>query len=148
VSLETALNALWLCVGLSAFGVLGWSELHNPSGAANGSRVRRILCVVFAVVFLFPCVSESDDLLSLQGLQFTLETRGEVGNSSSEKPGDNAPGLYLAQFFEGLEAFHVVGLFALLITLVFVALVALPRASGLERCVSVLGGRAPPPFSL
>ena len=61
---ETTLNLLWVGLGLAALGTaLCWEFRRRTSSAPL--RLRRLLCVLVGVIFLFPCISFSDDLLSL-----------------------------------------------------------------------------------
>jgi hypothetical protein len=148
VSFEAVLNILWVCLGLGAFSVLGWSEVCTQEQTAFRSRSRRFLCVVFATLFLFPCVSESDDLWTLANLQFPVGTRGEVGNPDPQKSPETRSELYLARFFEGLANFDVASPCALIVALLFIALVIAACAAALGGRLAAVSGRAPPALAL
>jgi hypothetical protein len=144
VPFEILLNALWVCLGVSALGLLACRELQRPSPGQADARSRRILAVVFAILFLFPCVSESDDLLTLQNLQFTLETRGEVGTPLPQNSSDERPGLHLERFFATLQTFQPAALYTVLVTLLCIALIRAASVTAFGRCPVAARGRAPP----
>lgn len=140
---EGALNLLWACLALAAFCLLGRSELSASSLTARRMRSRRLLAVVFAALFLFPCISESDDLLSFRNFQFTPETRGEVGAPSTQNSDDEQPD-HLVRFFSSLQTFRIAALSAVLSILTCVAMVVSARTASFERCLSAACGRGPP----
>jgi hypothetical protein len=144
VSFEAILNALWLATGLCALGALAWGE---PRRAHSGpkARARRLLAVLFAIVFLFPCVSESDDLMTLAALPSPPGTRGEMGNPLPPDPGGDKSAVHLERFFESLQTLRIPAQCGLLLTLLLMALIACPGARASERWLTVASGRAPPP---
>jgi hypothetical protein len=144
VSFETVLNAVWLSMGLCALGALAWSETRRPAVEWQACA-GRLLVVLLAVIFLFPCVSASDDLMTLAGLQFIPETRGEVGNRLPRDPGGDKPIANLERLFESLQTFRIPALYGLLMALLCVAFIACPGARASERWLAVACGRAPPP---
>jgi len=144
VSFETILNVLWLSVGLCALGALAWAETRRSQSGWK-ARAGRLLAVLFAIVFLFPCVSESDDLMTLAAFPFTLETRGEMGNPLPQDPGGDKPAAHLERFFEGLQTFRIPALCGLQAVMLLMAFIAFPGARTSERWLVVASGRAPPP---
>jgi len=143
VSFESLLNLLWACMGLGALVGLAWSETRRV-GCDWRARAGRLLAVVFAIIFLFPCVSESDDLMTMQALQFTFETRGELGSTSPSDPYEK-PAARLERFFESLQTFQIAALCSLLLVLQCIAFLRSPSARPSERRLLVASGRAPPP---
>jgi ABC-type phosphate/phosphonate transport system permease subunit len=143
VPFEAALNLLWVSLALGAFALLGWAEVCSSPLTARRTRSKRLLAVVFAILFLFPCISESDDLLSLQNFQFTPETRGQVGAPSPQNPSDEQPD-HLVRFFTSLQTFQIAALYAVLSVLLYVALVFATRANVFERYLAAACGRGPP----
>jgi hypothetical protein len=144
VPFETGLNLLWACVAAAALGVLVWSEFACRHESTRAARASRSLAVLFAVLFLFPCVSASDDLLTLQNLQFTLETADEIRHSLPHRSPESRSGVRLAQFFEALQTFPLAALYALLLTLLLLAFLAPAAASACNLRVPAVCGRAPP----
>jgi hypothetical protein len=144
VSFETILNVLWLSMGLCAFGALAWAETGRAQSGWK-ARTGRLLAVLFAIIFLFPCVSASDDLMTLAGLPSAPETRGTMGNPLPRDPGGDKPLARLERFFESLQTFRIPAPRGLQVTMLLVALVAGPGARASERWLTVACGRAPPP---
>ncbi len=132
---ETGLNLVWACVAVCAFGVFVRRELRSRRGARRG-RAGRLLVLVFAILFLFPCVSESDDLLSLQHLRLMQQTQAEWSERSN--------GSHLARFFETLQQFPLAARYALLLALLFVAWMTPAVVRVRDRRLPVECGRAPP----
>jgi ABC-type phosphate/phosphonate transport system permease subunit len=145
VPFEAALNLLWVSLALGALCLLGWTEISRSPLTARRTRSKRLLAVVFAILFLFPCISESDDLLSFQNFQFTPETRGELGAPSPQNPGDEQPD-HLVRFFTSLQTFQIAALYTVLAILLYVALVFATRANPCERHLAAACGRGPPSF--
>ena len=143
MSLETGLNILWVSLALAALGVLVLSEFGGRGTPVQ--RWMRALSVVLAAIFLFPCVSASDDLLSIQNLQFTLETRGEVGNPLPHPSQNNEKhNAHLVRLFETLQHVQVATHYSLPVTLGCVGEVLAPPRVVCERRLHSLSGRDPP----
>ena len=142
---EGALNLLWAGLALAAFCLLGRAELSRSPLTTRRTRSRRLLAVVFAALFLFPCISESDDLLSFRNFQFTPETRGEVGAPATQNSNDEQPD-HLVRFFTSLQTFRIAALSAILSILTCVAMVVSTRSDAFERRLAVACGRGPPAF--
>jgi hypothetical protein len=144
VNFEILLNALWVCLAAVTLGVTLGIEYCSRRNCATRIRASRIAAALFAIIFLFPCISESDDLLTLQNLQFTFETRGEMGNPLPGNPSDAKPGIYLARFFQDLQSFRVTAFCIFVPTLLFTALV-IPAAAVIPGwALPATPGRAPP----
>ncbi len=140
---ETALNVFWAGVALCALGASAWANLRRRAG--NGcTGVARLLAVLLAVLFLFPCVSESDDRMTMLSMQFALDTRGEVGQAGPRDPGGEDAGLRLGHFFESLQNFEIAAFCLFDPTLLAVALVTQPAAKDCARRLAAVPGRAPP----
>ncbi len=141
---ETGLNGLWVAVGVLALGVLAAFEIAHRGRTTAPARRRHFLSVLFAIIFLFPCVSASDDLLSFHDLQFTLETRGEVDTPLSHHSNDERPGLHLARLFESLQTFEVSGLYSVAPILCVFALTIIIGLMRPMRRLAAITGRSPP----
>lgn len=89
----------------------------------------RLLAAALALVFLFPCVSASDDLLNLE-------------KSGNPLAGD------LMRLFDSLQTFQVAAYYVLAVTLAFFVLVFSPAPSLCARAPRPSLGRAPPRYSL
>ncbi len=145
---EILLNLLWVCVGAGALSLLACSEVCKRSRNAAQPASRRFLSLVIAILFLFPYVSESDDLVTLSNLQFTLETRGELETPMSQREGGERPGSHWTGWLDDLTALPFSALCALLLMLLCVAMVVPRRTLSFERPMAAAAGRAPPRFSL
>ena len=144
VGFESTLNILWVCLGAFALGVLGGWELRRKDAGSCQGLATRVLAVILALIFLFPCVSASDDLLSVRNLVFTLESRGEVGNSLPHGNNDEKPGLHLTRLFENLQHFRIAAPCSIHVAFGFFALILLPGTPDRHHHLQCLGGRAPP----
>jgi hypothetical protein len=105
MSLDSALNLVWVLVGLGALGVLGFSERFRAATTLR-SRCRLVIAVVIATVSLFPTISSNDDSVCLAQLHIsparhagwvTLPT-----NRSSQRPD-----FYLAVQLKSLANFQI-----------------------------------------
>lgn len=128
---EIVLNGLWAFVGISALSLLAWRELRSHPAA----RATRIWAVLFAILFLFPCVSESDDLLAFQNPRFTLEIRGDDEERHTPQ---------LERLFTALQTCPPAALHALFLTLVCIALIRTSSAAAFGLRLAAERGRAPP----
>jgi hypothetical protein len=138
MSFEAALNLVWALVGAGSVGLLVCAEMRPQNRRAG--RLGRIFALVLAVIFLFPCVSESDDLLTLDHLQFTPAT---VGQSGSRQP--HAAGLQLVRLFENLGNTRISASFSLALILCFFFAITLFRIrTAPDRRGFCVCGRAPP----
>jgi hypothetical protein len=103
--LEITLNLLWVAIGLAALGALAAAEVCRPEGRA-GYCSRRLLSVLLAVVFLFPCVSSSDDLLTLEDFQVSVHNDLNAGEPDRTTQ-DGAIARHLERLFENLQTLQL-----------------------------------------
>ncbi len=134
--LETGLNLLWAAIAVSALGV--WIVSSRRALTWN-----RALSLILAIIFLFPCVSSSDDLLSLSTLHYN-DAREHLGSPTAHHPADSRPAYYLERFFDSLQNFQTISVCLLALTLCFFALAARPARQALKRHPLTFTGRAPP----
>jgi hypothetical protein len=95
----SALNLLWAVSCLIA-GVC----LYRRSAALADRRLRRFTAIALAAVCLFPVVSSSDDLVRLEFLNTSMETRTGAGVPSQSDPDSNSNQTQLARVFDALDA--------------------------------------------
>lgn len=120
---ETTLNLLWVGLGIAALGTAMWWEIRRPRSSA-AARLRRLLCVLVGVIFLFPCISFSDDLLSLA---------------------NGADNDHLVRLFLDLQNFEVPAHCPLpTVELCSAAVVVAPCRETAEPCLLAPSGRSPP----
>ncbi len=140
LTLDVALNLLWLSLSAAAFVWLGW----RPYGSTcpRHGRLRRLLVVLLAAFAIFPAVSASDDLLSF-ALTGNAGGRGGWGNAPLEDTQEKAS-VHLVRILSSLEhglQAHQSGP----LPLVYCAgAPSTPRAQVVSRPVAVVTGRAPP----
>ncbi len=104
---EALLNIIWGTLGLSALIALAISEVWLDAGRTGSPLGRRILCVTLATLCLFPCVSSSDDRLSMANLQFTAELREDASDRAILRTDASKPQFYLSQLFTDLQNFPI-----------------------------------------
>jgi len=144
VALDTALNLIWLGIGVTALVLLGIAELRQRSSRPYWI-LRRALAVFFVTVALFPCVSASDDLFSFAFLQTRLGKHGTTGTTTT--PPEDAKekaNLHLARMLQSLDHLQICGIQALAITFFCLALVSFNRAVIPVRDLLCRAGRSPP----
>ena len=139
---DTALNLIWVCVGVAAVGALGFSELRRGTATLK-SRCRRGIAVLVATVALFPCISASDDLVSLEQLQIGSANRAEFAHGQSQES-NQQPDLFLALQFESLENFQISSACFGLVTVSQFARVRPHAVRYCDRPVPSRADRAPP----
>ncbi|HEV2232172.1 MAG TPA: hypothetical protein VGV68_02065 [Terriglobia bacterium] len=139
---DTALNLAWVFVGVVALGALGVSELRRGA-ATMRSRCRRGIAVLVATVALFPCISASDDLVSLEQLQIGSANRAAFTHGQSQES-NQQPDLFLALQFESLENFQISSACFCLVPISKFARVRPRAARCFERPLPSRTDRAPP----
>lgn len=138
MSLETILNLTWLLLSVFLVLVLGIPDWQRR-GAAGNRLPQRVGTLFLAAIFVFPCISASDDLWSFRCLpksQKTLQSRATE---------ENQRGAWrLALLFESLQTFTLAKPFAFSAGFCFLGLA--PSSSEPARRWSLLrrAGRSPP----
>jgi len=130
ISLDAALDLLWLGIALSA--ILGFGRLNG----------RRSLIVFLATVALFPVVSDSDDLLNLSFLRIPAPHHRSAG-TAPEDPRET-DSIHLARLFESLDHWQPAAAFGFAAALCFVAILIALQCTLCTRAVLASAGRAPP----
>ena len=147
MTLDTALNLIWLGIGVTALALLGISELrHRPSRPSG--VLRRVLAVFFVAVSLFPCVSASDDLFSFTFLQSHLGKDGGMGTTTT--PPEDAKekaNLNLARLLQSLDHLQISGIYALAVFFFCFTLVLAIGITTPNRDLYCRAGRSPPTTS-
>ena len=143
LTLDTALNLLWLGVGVISLILLGFLERRHFLNSTAGARFRRFTAVLVVTVALFPSVSSSDDLFSFSLINSHLGKHGGFGNTIPEDSKEKA-GLQLFRLLETLNHFQISHVYAPSMILCCVALVLALRREIFTRTVLCRSGRAPP----
>jgi hypothetical protein len=146
ISLDAALNLLWLAISLAAilwFVRMEW--IRSRHGGSRG-RFHRFFAVCMLAVAIFPSVSDSDDLFNFSLLRIPTGQRGGVGNVPSPEDSREKDSVNLARLLETLEHYQVTGFYTFVLALFCVAaLVSLRPVCG-TRTICCNSGRAPPSF--
>lgn len=139
MTLDAALNLIWVGIGVSALGLLARSEFRNIH--ARTARLYRFASVLLVVLALFPCVSASDDFFCLSLLETHPAQHGGMG---SPLPEDTHDSIYLTRVFGALDQVRPAAFFSLALALSFVTVVFVrPRVAASHTILSRTG-RAPP----
>jgi hypothetical protein len=138
LTLDTALNLLWLGISVAAllwFGRMEWKRSRKV-------RPRRLFAVFLATIALFPIVSDSDDLFSFSLLQIPTSHRNSAGTTPEDSREKDT--LQLARLLESLDHFQITALYQIVLSLCFVAMLWTVGLSIRSRTVLANPGRAPP----
>lgn len=141
LTLDIALNLLWLSGGLCALLALAWCEWR---GGRRKGRWLRLTAVAVTGLALFPAVSFSDDLFSYSLLQAGFGTRSGVGGAPPEDPQQKTSTLQLARLIESLDQFTVAAGSGFFVALLCVSLWFAATRQWLTRAAVCACGRAPP----
>jgi len=143
MTLDTALNLVWLVIGAVALCFLAFLERRRYRHSTRRARSVRLLAVLILTVALFPTVSSSDDLFSFSLLNSHLGKHDGAGTTPPENPKEQA-GMQLSRLLETLDHYQVSNIYTLSLALSCFAFVfALYRETA--TCpVACRPGRAPP----
>lgn len=143
MTLDTALNLVWLAVGVIALALLLFLEKQWFPRSGWRPRFRRLVAVLVLTVALFPSVSSTDDLFSFSLINHEL---GKHGNSGSTVPEDSKEkaGLQLVRLLETLTHYQVAIAYVLCLAMCCIAFVFALRRDPFTRVVLCRTGRAPP----
>jgi hypothetical protein len=143
ITLDTALNLVWLGVCLLALGLLSFLERRRHQRSTRRARSIRFTAVLIVTVALFPSVSSSDDLFSFSLINSHLGKHGGVGNTIPEDSKEKA-GLQLFRLLETLNHYQVSHVYAFFLAWCCLSLILTLRRQELTRAVLCRPGRAPP----
>lgn len=142
MALDTALNLVWLAIGVSGLAALSFAEARHALGSRLG-RLRRVVAVLIVMVALFPCVSFSDDLFSFSFLQSHLGKHGGVGTLPPEDSKEKST-VHLVRVLQSLEHFQACAPYAFAVTLWFFPIIVVAVVTGNARDLLCRAGRSPP----
>jgi len=143
MTLDTALNLVWLGVGLVALALLSLLELRRFRRSTLRARCLRLTAVLIVTVAIFPSVSSSDDLFSFSLINSHLGKHGGFGSSIPEDSKEKA-GMQLFRLLETLNHFEIAHVYTLSLVLCCVTFVFTLRREVFTRVVLCRPGRAPP----
>ena|SRR5579872_6988046 len=109
--------------------------------STRAARSQRLLSVLLVSVFLFPCVSASDDVISYGYVSAGLETRSGFGHSVPDNSESNAA-IYLA--LQNLEHLQITAFYTLLVAFCFFGFVCISTPRSVLRQLPAFASRGPP----
>ena len=143
LTLDSALNWVWLGIAAGAVVWLAFQELERRGRQRRWSGPRKLVAVLLAAFAIFPAISNSDDRLSYSLLNSQLGRHDGYGTPIPEDPAESAR-VQLARLLETLEHCQaaLVSVFALVLFCVAYTAVFRPQL----RAYSVVrrSSRAPP----
>jgi hypothetical protein len=143
MTLDTALNLIWVGVGVFALILLSFLERRWFPHSSAKARLQRLVAVLILTVALFPSVSTSDDLFSFSLINSHLGKHGGFGSTVPEDSKEKA-GMQLFRLLETLNHFQISVVHRLLLALCCVTWVLTLRRDAFTRAVLCRSGRAPP----
>jgi hypothetical protein len=143
VSLDTALNLVWLFIGAVALCFLAFLEKRRYCHSTRRARWVRLVAVLVLTVALFPTVSSSDDLFSFSLLNSHLGKHGGAGTTPPENLKEKA-GMLLLRLLETLDHYQVSSIYTLSLALSCLAFIFAPYREVATCAVPSRPGRAPP----
>jgi len=143
MTVDTALNLIWLCGGVVSLVLLLVLEKRWFQGSTARARFQRLAAVLIVAIALFPSVSSSDDLFSFSLLNSHMGKHGGVGSTVPEDSKEKA-GLQLFRLLETLNHYQISAVYRVLLALCCIAFVPTPGCEAFTRAVLCRTGRAPP----
>jgi hypothetical protein len=143
MTLDTALNLVWLSIGAVALCSLAFLERGRYRHSTRRARWVRLVAVLILTVALFPTVSSSDDLFSFALLNSHLEKHGGAGTTPPENPKEKA-GMLLFRLLETLDHYQVSNIYTLSLALSCLAFTFALYREVATCAVALRPGRAPP----
>ncbi len=132
---ETALNLVWLLLGLLALAGTARAALRRPAGPKRASAWLHIIGVGLIVAALFPYISATDDALRAE--HFNAQHDGSPPGKHSRM--DN-----LIRLYEAMETPELCQACEVAFIFFFFSLVFTPAIRAVNRIVPLQAGRSPP----
>jgi hypothetical protein len=143
MTLDTALNLVWLSIGAVALCFLAFLEMRQYRHSTRRARWLRLVAVLILTVALFPTVSSSDDLFSFALLNSHPGKHGGAGTTPPENLKEKA-GMLLVRLLETLDHYQVSSICTLCLALSCLAFVFALYREVATCAVASRPGRAPP----
>ena len=144
ITLDVALNLLWLAISLAALLWFAGTEWRRSLHGSSCGRFHRLFAVCMMAVAIFPSVSDSDDLFNFSLLRIPTNQRGGVGTVPAPEDSREKDTLNLARMLETLEHYQVTGIYIFALALFCVAALVSLRPTFATRSICCNSGRAPP----
>ncbi len=133
---DTALNLVWLVLGVIALGSTARVALRDA--ANRSSACLHIIGVALIVAALFPYISATDDLVRSE------EVSSHQGHDRA--PAKKTPNNNLVRLYETLDSPLACAKCVLTLTLLAIWIVFLPAPKQYRRAAPSWNGRSPPQF--
>jgi hypothetical protein len=146
MTLDTALNLVWLAIGAVALCLLAFLETRRYRHSTRRARWVRLVAVLVLTVALFPTVSSSDDLFSFALLDSHLGKHGGAGSTPPEDSKEKA-GMLLYRVLETLDHYQISNIYTLSLAVSCLGFVFALYREVATRAVTSRPGRAPPTSS-
>ena len=143
MTLDTALNLVWLSIGAVALCFLAFLEKGRYRHSTRRARWVRLVAMLILTVALFPTVSSSDDLFSFALLNSHLGKHGGAGTTPPETSKEKA-GMLLYRLLETLDHYQVSNIYTFSVALSCLAFVFRLSREVATCAVASRPGRAPP----
>lgn len=135
MQLDTALNVVWLLLGLIALAATARAAHRRPARAKNSPAWLHIVGVALIAASLFPYISATDDALRAEHYACQHES-GQAGKHSRI---DN-----LMRLYEAMDNPLISEAREIVLVFFFVSLVFVPAVHTVTRMVPNEAGRSPP----
>ena len=132
---ETALNLIWLLLGLFALASTCRATLRKNADPRSGSAWLHIIGVGLIVAALFPYISATDDVLRIEHFQ---------AQHNQSHPGKHSRTDDLVRLYETMDTPLVCRVAEVVITFSFVSLISTPVLRAIDRIAPSPSGRSPP----
>jgi len=142
MGIENLLNLVWLFVSAMLLFMLAQTKSPRRGERIGLSRSKQLAILFLISIFVFPCISASDDLWSFQNTRAIPESRTIFQTRLLE--GSESANWRLTHFFERLQSLTLSKLFVLFVLFCSVSVLTLPSSSAARRYLLLSSGRSPP----
>ncbi len=133
---DTALNLLWVLLGLSALAGTIRTRLRQPSSGNRAPAWLHIAGVALIVAALFPYISATDDVLRIQHFNAQQDHQHPDKKHSSDNN--------LIRLYETMDTPLISAAVVLVFCTFFISLVTTPVNALIDRSEPFESGRSPP----
>lgn len=132
---ETALNVVWLVLGVLALAFTAHAALRRKGDGGHGPAWLHVVGVGLIVAALFPYISATDDVVRIEHFH---SQHGSHHSGKQSKTED------LIRLYEALETAWISPVAQIPLVFFFIALVFAPPTRLIERTGPLEAGRSPP----
>ena len=136
VPFETALNLVWLLLGLLALGCTAHAAFRRSPEQRRAPAWLHIVGVALIVAALFPYISATDDIVRIE--HFSSQHNPQRSHDKQSKTDD------LIRLYEAMDSPLACPVSQVVLIFFFVSLVLAPLVRPVERMAPFEAGRSPP----